>query len=246
MKSSCKILKGHEVDERSVAIGCSGSVSASGVRRAGTGAALTTSLEDVRAEAERQAALVIEAAEEKARAVVVEAEAMAAQVLAAARSEGYENGYEAGVAAATEAMHQQLQTIASIASNVTVDKGELIRECEAQVVDLVIDVARKVLGREISLDRSVVVKLVDKALERVTGQVVLRIRVNPSEYELVRQHWLERGGRDDETMPLEIVADKRVKPGGCVVDTQGGTVDAQIDVQLTEIRRAFEAQNDLM
>lgn len=246
MKSSCKILKGLEVDERAVAIGCSGCVPTSGVRRASAGAALITSLDDIRAQAERQAALIIAEAQEKARAVLSEAEATVTEMLASARSEGYENGYEAGLAAATEEMRQQLQTIVSIANNVTVDKRKLIRESEAQIVDLVIDVARKVLGREISLDPSVVVKLVDRALERVTGQVVLRIRVNPSEYDLVRQHWAQREGQDDETMPLEIVADKRVKPGGCIVDTQGGTVDAQIDVQLTEIKRAFEAQNELI
>jgi len=51
-----------------------------------------------------------------------------------------------------------------------------------------------------------------------------------------------RGHRDEYTSSvegiesLEIVADRRVSPGGCVVETNTGNVVADLDAQLEEIK----------
>lgn len=237
---SNKILKTCELDRRVLTID---SLRSSARRSMGTESSPPVvrpgdALEEARLEAEA----IVEAAREEARRIVAEAEVAAAEAIESARQEGYREGYEAGIAAADDATRDRVRAIAAIADNVTVDKTELVRECEAEIVALVMDVARKVLDREVQTDRRIVAKMVERAMARVTGQMVLRIRVNPDDYDLVRQHWAEALG--DESL-AEVMADKRVKPGGCVIDTEGGAVDAQIDTQLNEIRRAFEAENEL-
>ena len=43
---------------------------------------------------------------------------------------------------------------------------------------------------------------------------------------------------------LEIVEDRRVSPGGCVVETTGGTIDARIETQFTEIESLLTTMTD--
>ena len=38
---------------------------------------------------------------------------------------------------------------------------------------------------------------------------------------------------------LEIVDDRRVGDGGCVIETNAGTIDAKIETQLAEVERAL-------
>ena len=38
---------------------------------------------------------------------------------------------------------------------------------------------------------------------------------------------------------LEIVDDRRVGDGGCVIETNAGTIDAKIETQLAEVARAL-------
>jgi flagellar assembly protein FliH len=38
---------------------------------------------------------------------------------------------------------------------------------------------------------------------------------------------------------IEIVDDRRVDAGGCVIETNGGTIDAKLDTQLNEIGAAL-------
>lgn len=238
--SSSKILKTCELDRQVLTIDCLKGRSRPIV--SAEAGLQDASPKDGREECRLEAEAILESAREQARRIVADAEAAVAEVIESARQEGYREGYEAGIAAADAEMREQVRAIAAIAENVTVDKTQLIKECEAEIVSLIIDVARKVLDREIQLDRSIVIKLVEKALARVNGQVILRVRVNPDNYDLVMRHW---GDAMDGETSIGIVADRRVKPGGCVVDTEGGAVDTQIDTQLNEIRRAFEAENEL-
>ena len=38
---------------------------------------------------------------------------------------------------------------------------------------------------------------------------------------------------------IEIVEDRRVGDGGCVIETNAGTIDAKIETQIAEVARAL-------
>lgn len=239
--TSNKILKLHEIDRRALTIPSSQQTV---VQETDNFQPMSAIVEEVLADARQQAAMIVESSRKEAQRIVSEAEKTAAEIVSKARTDGYTEGYETGLAAANQQMRQHIETLAEIVANASLDKMAIIREAEAEIISLVIDVARKVIRREITIDRSVVVRLVEGALQKVGGQVALRIRVNPDDFDLVNAYWKEREGSYDQTGHVEVIADKRVKHGGCVIDTQGGTIDAQIDAQLAEIRKAFESVSE--
>ena len=83
-----------------------------------------------------------------------------------------------------------------------------------------------------------VMSMVKGALEYVDLVDVIRVRVNPDDFDVLRTYWEDSkgsaGARD-----IELSADPSVQLGGCIIDTKGSIVDAQIGTKLAEIERAF-------
>ena len=69
----------------------------------------------------------------------------------------------------------------------------------------------------------------------LTGPV--RIRVNPQDWNLIKEYWASAHEADVDR--CEFVVDERIRPGGVVIDVRSGSVDGQIETQLDEVRKAF-------
>jgi flagellar biosynthesis/type III secretory pathway protein FliH len=111
-------------------------------------------------------------------------------------------------------------------------------------VRLAVQIAQRVLGRELRVDRTVVNQIAEAALQYVAVDGVVRLRVSPDDYQQFEQYWTGRHGRRESERAYEIVADPEVNAGGIVIDTRAGVVDAQIETQLDEIARAIGALPD--
>lgn len=165
-------------------------------------------LADARAEAERIRAGAEEAAE-------------------AARQQGYDRGYQEGLARTTECL-----------ARAHAQRDELLAAAEPAAVELALRVAEKVLGREIS-DREAAVDLVAQALDAVRRAQRVRVRVAPADLELLRAEEPRLVARLAQGVTFDLCADPGTTTGGCIVETEAGSVDARLETQLAALRRAL-------
>jgi flagellar assembly protein FliH len=107
------------------------------------------------------------------------------------------------------------------------------------MLELVLEVARKVVREELKLQPAHVLAIVRDALRRVQGVGRLRIRANPLDVDLLRQNRPLLLQVVEGIESIEIVEDRRVDQGGCVIETEQGVYDARIRTQLGEIERAL-------
>jgi len=80
-----------------------------------------------------------------------------------------------------------------------------------------------------------------QALDHLAASPTVKVRVNPDDYELVTRHWAETRGPRYRDREWTFLADKNVAAGGCVLELEGGRIDAQLETQLQEVRRALLA-----
>jgi flagellar assembly protein FliH len=203
--------------------------------------------EELRATAMDELARARGEADEIGRAAVEEAERLRREAAEAGRAaglaEGRAQGYEAGTSRAEEETNQRIAQVTSLAQSAAVDRRELLRNAEAEVVRLAIQIARKVLGRELKLDPSSVSRIAEAALQHVAIDGVIKLRVNPADYQELNAYWQRNHGAGEADRTYEIAADETVARGGVVIDTRAGSVDARIETQLDEIsRRIFDEQ----
>ena len=121
-------------------------------------------------------------------------------------------------------------------------RDKIIRESEDELIKLVTLVARKVILREVSQDRSILAGVVQNALAGLSAREEITVRINPDDYQLVAS------GRDDMlhnellNERLLLKPDPSVAAGFCFVDTEMGTVDASLDGQMDQIYRSLLEQ----
>jgi len=186
---------------------------------------------------------VLAEAQAQAEHVVAEAYAQAEAVKQSAREaghrEGYTRGYSDGLTAAQTETREVLNQARLIAEGAAAARDALIAGVEAEIVALVLDVARKVIGQEMAQDSTIVLRTVERALTHIKGNGLLRLRVNPADVDLVTQHWSSPRSPEPRSRRWEIVGDATVSRGGCVIDTKAGQVDARIETQLAQIEQTF-------
>lgn len=184
------------------------------------------------------ARMIAEARAESAR-LVAEARAAADAIREDARREGF----EAGEAAAKSVWVERSAELDERAAAMLREMDEFYTASEPELASLSVDIARKILRQEVTQNPEAVLKIVRAAIYRVKDKEV-RVLVNPSDLDTVRNERDSFAGIADGLSSVEIVADRRVGQGGCVLETPSGSIDARIETQLTHIAEVIAKEND--
>lgn len=168
-----------------------------------------------------------------------EAAVMAEQVREQARQEGYLQGLEEGKAAARQEEEEHVQLARNVLAEAYTTKESIINQAEPFLVELSTEVAKKIIGDELSTSPEKIVEMIRKIVRRsrVHGQIT--ICVNHRYYQFVEEHRSQFLALLDGQAELAIYPDYTVHDEGCVIRTPFGSVDARIDTQLSEIKQVL-------
>jgi flagellar assembly protein FliH len=187
----------------------------------------------------------------EAEAIRLKAIQDAERIREQARREGYQQGYEQGYTEgerharqqADEELQHTVETLRAqveqVIQSVQAQYNEYLQHAEAQMLELAMEIARKIVREELKLQPDHALAIVRDALRRVQGFVQIRIRVNPLDLELIRQNRAALLHIVDGVEGIEIVEDRRVDQGGCIIETEQGVYDARIKTQLSELERVM-------
>jgi flagellar assembly protein FliH len=210
-------------------------------------------------------AATLEDLTEQARQALAEAEDIRTQARAAAeemredarlqseafREAAWQEGFHEGKQTAHDQVEAELcaqweikqadfqsQTQALI-DGILAQRQALWESQEAEMVGFVIDIARQVIKTEVTQNPEVVTSVLHNALRRITEKDHVRIRVSVADAPHIREMRDDLLTLVDGIKHLEILDDRRVGEGGCVIETGAGTIDAKIETQLAEVERTL-------
>ena len=197
----------------------------------------------------REAAQLLDVAATDAEAILVEARDRvktivdaartgATEVSEQARKEGHASGHTEGIAAAEGEMEEMLATMRGLIDMARVERHKIVEGAEAEIVKLAMGIAERILHKAVEVDREVVVSITKAAIAELVDRESITVRVNPIDLERMKQH------RDSmlalgETKHMRVIEDQRVDPGGVVVETDAGTLDAKVSTQIDEAKRVL-------
>jgi len=206
-------------------------------------------LEAIRSEAEALIAhgkAEAEAALARARAdaenLLSDARRRVATIETEAHDRGYEAGATAGRAAADEEMTDMLETMRGLIDVARVERTKFVESAEGEVVRLAVEIAERIVHKQLDVDGETIVGIARHALQRLVGRERVTVRVNPGDAERLRGH-REALLNVHDVENLRIVEDQRVDRGGIVIETESGTIDAKVSTQTREARRAMRAED---
>ena len=117
-------------------------------------------------------------------------------------------------------------------------RTDLFATSEREVIRLSLEIARKIIKREVAIDEELIHALVKVALDRVADQALITVRVNPKDHQAMERH-RTAGPSGTLSESVKLVEDPLISRGGCIIETESGTIDARIEEQLREIEKGF-------
>lgn len=178
-------------------------------------------------------------AEEKATQILKEAYENASGLISIAeteseniRREAYQNGRD-------EAEGELMDNLLAIKEI----RLQALREVEQDVLKLSVKLAEKIIGREIQQDETTRGEIVLNALRQARQQEMITVRVNANDLPLVEQ-MRERLDSFGRAKYIDFIADQSVKEGGCIIESQSGTIDARLEIQLRILEDSLLARVD--
>jgi flagellar assembly protein FliH len=111
----------------------------------------------------------------------------------------------------------------------------MIHRTERQLVQLALAIARRVVQREISLDRALLAGMARVALDRLGEHASATVRLHPDDYAVVTAG----APAADPDAHVRLVADPLVGRGSCLVQSDFGFMDVSPQAQFDELARAL-------
>jgi flagellar assembly protein FliH len=209
-------------------------------------------LEEAHVRAEAEAEEIRSAAQRKVERLKTEADVQIREVKDSAQKlgeqAGREQGLEAGkadglVAGRAEGLREYDAKIRSwddLLRSAAENRKQAISDLEDLLVELVGEALHKCLQRETQERPAIVVDLVRAVLQKAHDRVSLRIHLNPEDVERVNsvksELKLSIGAGD-----LVLVPDGRVEKGGCLLETESGSVDARLGTLASQAQDALKS-----
>ncbi len=212
----------------------------------GSKAAAFEVLQEAKAQAKREVESgrsdgeqLVQKAKLEVERMVKEAEMRTNEVEHEAYQKGYDAGREVGYKTGESEVHRLIDRLGTIIGRALEVRGQLIADSEKQMVDMVLMIVRKVIKDETSERREIVLANIREALKRIKDRDRIDIRVNFADLDLTTAHKDELIKMMETLRKVNIYEDSRVDRGGCIIETNIGSIDARISTQLKQIEEAI-------
>lgn len=180
-------------------------------------------------DAQKRAQGILDEAVAEADRVRAEAKAILEQVsseMEKAKKDGYTKGREEGLLSITE------QAVAL--NNI---REKFYASAESEIIKLVMMIAEKVIGKMVREHDTAIKSIVHQAVESSLGERIT-VHLNPEDYKITASE--EFKDIFDRSKRIAFKEDEAIKKGGCIVETEVGTIDARLETQLKAIKKALE------
>ena len=183
-----------------------------------------------------KAAKIISKAQEEAQEMIDNAYSEAENLRNRSKEEGLEEGKREGESKVAEQINQAMETL----NEAIKQRKKIIKDAESELVRLSLKIAEQIVRSEVSLHKDVVLNIVTEAINRVSDRESIIIKVNKEDAEYIKNYKDKIQGIVDGVKNLSILEDSQVEPGGCVVETNLGYVDARISTKIELLEKALK------
>jgi len=139
---------------------------------------------------------------------------------------GYQKGYEqwaellVGFEKKLEVLHKEMQQV---------------------IIPVALKAAKKIVGKEIELSEDAIVDIVSSNLKAVSQHKKIVIYVNKKDLEILEKNKPKLSSLFENLESLSIRPRDDIEPRGCIIETETGIINAQMEHRWKVLEKAFEA-----
>lgn len=118
---------------------------------------------------------------------------------------------------------------------------EMEHELQKVILPLALKAAKKIVGRELELKPETIVDIVRQTLKPVTQSHHIKIIVSKQDREVLEKKKNELKEILEHAQTFIIEEREDITPGGCIIETEAGIINASLENQWRALESAFEA-----
>lgn len=131
--------------------------------------------------------------------------------------------------------HETLQNLHNIFDALQGQQISIMEEHEQSILQLTIDIAQKIIVSELQTSPELILNILKKSMNLLSEKSNLRIYVNPQDWGLIKENISSLDLQLENPKDIEIISSNRLQPGGCRIESNAGSINADIKSQLNEI-----------
>lgn len=140
-----------------------------------------------------------------------------------------EKGYQAGFDAAVEKERsERLTAIDMLLKDAKQKSKNAMRGLELKVIGLAVHIAEQITRRSIAEYPEITEEIITETMTHLIGSETVILKVSEEDFKTINARydkWLNMSGSSKE---FRIEVERRLKPGDCLIETEGGIIDAAV------------------
>ncbi len=132
---------------------------------------------------------------------------------------------------------QLCSDLENLIKNLAQSQAELIVQHKQDIANLSVEIARKIIAHKVENDDYQIKQIVENALEDAPVNQDIIVRLNPKDCSQIEQ--LVKQSKFEIASQVTFVADAKIGPAECVLETPKGIIESFIDQHLEKIKQAL-------
>lgn len=142
-------------------------------------------------------------------------------------------------AAEEKGFEEGLSTLFSTIQEVNNHLAEMRHQMQNQILPLALTAARKIVGEQLTLKPDIIVDIVMNTLKPVIQSLTIRILVNKADKPFLDAKKEQIKLLLERVEHLSIEERHDITPGGCIIETESGIINATLENQWRALEAAF-------
>jgi flagellar assembly protein FliH len=156
----------------------------------------------------------------------------AAPALDPAWQEAYQKGFDEALRQAGQTLLRAAQALAGAATRLQEEQKASQEGVKRDVLRLSLAIARQIVMGELRANPDAIGEIVSRLLDEAEGRRVLSIRLHPDDAERLKQ---TPAAALLQKAKVAVQTSQEVEPGGCLLETGFGRLDARLETRFGEI-----------
>ena len=182
--------------------------------------------------ANSEAEIIIQTARENAQRLLRETEEQIEEIK--------ERAYQEGIKKAEDDAVEILKSASIYLDESRNWRKKIFTDAEGDMVNMVQAITRKIFGEGIGLKPEQLEQAIVRAISEANRLGNLRVYMNSDDHDKLYSLW-----QDSELtvngQKIQLVKSQNIKPGGCFIEGEFGSVDSRIDVQLELVQNEISS-----
>ena len=166
------------------------------------------------------------------------------------QEKAYNEGYELGLIEGTEKAFQEAKTdltgkmnaLESVLKTIEEIKTRLLIDNEAEFIKLVFEVAKRIALRDIEGNREAALEMIKNVVGETQADERVVVRLSTEDHYFLETLQDKSGQRIESLQRVKFVSEDNIKSGGCLIETEYGSVDATVEERVERVWQTLLAK----